>query len=60
MIKATQEKAKFVPITITLESKVEAEALWAAVRTYEQLSIRPDYLQVLIKISDWFSQEASL
>jgi len=57
-MKITQEKPEFKPITIKLMTRMEAEALWRAIRGQDAES--PMDQRFLNKISDWFSQEASL
>lgn len=56
-MKIDQDKEGFKPITITLETKAEAEAFWAILRhdiTYGPRTV------LACNLSDWFSTEAKL
>jgi len=54
-----EQKAKFQPITITLETEEDATAFWDLIRFCN--SKRPAKLKELAtKISDWFSNSAQL
>ena len=61
-----EQESKFQPITITLETKDEAIALWDAIQTKGFNSDDPKNIprmaafQFLTELSDWFSNEAQL
>ena len=60
-MKIKQDEPQFTPITITLETRKEAEALWFAIRDVknaEELSVSGHI--VLVNLSDWFSNESRL
>lgn len=52
-----KQEPKFQPITITLETAQEAEALWAVLeRRVESQSEQ----KIINDLADWFSQQAQL
>ena len=61
-----QQETKFQPITIPLETKEEAVALWDVIRTKGFNSCDPkeipliEAFQFLTDLSNWFSNEAQL
>ncbi len=55
-----EQNPEFQPITITLETAEEAEALWRAVRDAETVTIDKDRFDILRELSDWFTTEAQL
>lgn len=61
-----QQETKFQMITITLETKEEAIALWDVIRTKGFNSYDPreipqlEAFQFLTDLSNWFSNEAQL
>ena len=60
-MKISQDVPQFTPITITIETREEAEALWFAIRGAEnakELSVSGHI--VLISLSNWFSNESRL
>lgn len=60
-MKAQQDLPKFTPITITLETREEAEALWLAVRGARNVGGVPaEHLAFFINLANWFSNEARL
>jgi len=56
------QEPKFQPITIILESKEEAEALWKAVRFFDFIwgEINEKDVKILGRINNWFSTQANL
>jgi hypothetical protein len=53
-----EQEQKFQPITITLESKREAEVLWLCIREYTPKdSYEKEFFNVL---ASWFPREAQL
>lgn len=62
-MKIEQENG-FRPITITLETTEEVDAVWKAIqdsfKTYQTGDWRQIHTDTLAAISDWFSNEASL
>jgi len=55
--------AKFQPITIVLETKEEAEALWKALRVFEKYKkgkMSIEERNFVVTLSNWFSNQASL
>ena len=54
-----EQDPEFRPITITLETQDEAEALWAAV-TFGVPVVDPCHHKILTMISDWFSSKAKI
>ena len=55
----TQQDVKFAPITITLETRQEADALWGIINnqkpeTNQQLK---DHTALRNKLSNWFSNK---
>lgn len=60
-MKLRQDPPQFKPITITLESQEEAEALWMAIRELRNTGgIPAAHLAFCINLSNWFSNEARL
>ena len=55
-----QDVPQFTPITITLETREEAEALWFAIRGAANLAAPMGHLAFWISLSDWFSNESRL
>jgi hypothetical protein len=55
-----EQKPKFQPIVMTLETAKEAEALWAAVDRQVETINDGDYKSILIGISNWFSNNAQI
>ena len=53
-----EQNPKFQPITITIESKEEAEAIWQAIRNMS--SGDSDRDAILRKVSDWFINMSQL
>lgn len=53
-----EQNDEFKPITITLETRQEAEALWDAVRNTQLGDSTKD--AILRSISNWFSSHAHL
>ena len=53
----TQQDVKFAPITITLETRQEADALWAIINNQkpETNQQTKDDLALRNKLSNWFS-----
>lgn len=53
----TQQDVKFAPITITLETRQEADALWAIINNQkpETNQQTKDHLALRNKLSSWFS-----
>ena len=53
----TQQDVKFAPITITLETRQEADALWAIINNQkpETNQQTKDHLALRNKLSNWFS-----
>lgn len=49
----------FQPITLTLETRREAEILWAAIREYKGAGSQSEH-NFCINISNWFSEHAQL
>lgn len=53
-----EQNPKFQPITITIETKEEAEAIWQAVRSMSSGVKERD--EIFRKVSDWFSNISQL
>ena len=53
----TQQDVKFAPITITLETRQEADALWAIINNQKPGTNQQtkDHLALRNKLSNWFS-----
>jgi len=60
-MKIKQKKAKFEPITITLETAEEAENMWEIVSGYElSMPKDKDALILSVRLGDYFSESAKL
>lgn len=56
-----EQKPKFQPITITLETEAEAQAIWDAVLAYKPHGHSEQITNdTLCAISNWFSNKAQL
>ena len=55
----TQQDVKFAPITITLETRQEADALWGIINYQKQETNQQlkDRVALLNKLSNWFSNK---
>jgi hypothetical protein len=60
-MKIKQDLPQFTPITITLETREEAEALWLALRNVEYVGAVPVRDRLICgEMSNWFSNESRL
>lgn len=62
-MKIKQDEPQFTPITITLETREEAEALWDALRVErgDPVPCRPQsYRTFYTNLSDWLANESRL
>lgn len=57
-MKLEQEKVRYAPITLTLETKEEAELLWTIIRAHTDRSHAER--KFCNTLSDWFSSVAKL
>jgi len=55
-----EQNPKFQPITITLETKEEAEALYKAVCYLAESGLTSDVKNISRHLSSWFTTEAHL
>lgn len=55
-----KQNPMFQPITITLETPEEAEALWDALRSAETLAQDAATHRIIMDLSNWFSNHAQL
>ena len=55
-----QQKPKFSPITITLESETDAQAFWEIVQQFPNDNENKHARNLATRISNWFSNEAKL
>lgn len=60
-MRIAQDVPKFKPITITLETREEAEAMWKAIRSMRNVGEMPsEHLAFYINLCNWFSNEGRL
>lgn len=60
-MKIKQDVPQFTPVTITLETREEAEALWIAVRDARNRGgLTSERMAFHINMSNWFSNESRL
>lgn len=59
-MKISQDRPQFRPITITLETREEAEALEGILRLARGRNMPAAHLAFWIDLSNWFSTEARL
>lgn len=59
-VKIKQDVPQFTPITITIETREEAEALWLAVRAGRSGIVPAAHLAFYINLANWFSNESRL